>query len=191
MSQIEEILAALPIDQIAARVGATPEETRQAAAAAVPALVGGLEANAQDPAGAASIAAALGDHDASVFEQADLSAVDPADGARIAGHIFGDQQAQVAQQLGGLGGGNALVQKIIPIIAPIVMAWLVKQVTAKAGGALPGGLGSSPAVQDALTQVLSGALGGGQSTPAPQPGGLNAGSIVTDVLGGLLGGGRR
>ena len=52
---MDDILQNLPIDQLAQELGADPQEVQQAAQTALPALLGGLQANAQDPAGASSI----------------------------------------------------------------------------------------------------------------------------------------
>ena len=60
-----------------------------------PALLGGLDANAADPAGAASLAEALGQHDPALVEGGvDLAQVDPAEGEKIAQHIFGDNRTR-------------------------------------------------------------------------------------------------
>ncbi|WP_427385067.1 DUF937 domain-containing protein [Janibacter sp. G56] len=209
-----EILASLPIDQLAQQVGASPEETQQAVQAALPALFGGLQANAADRDGASSILEALTQHDPSLVEGGvDLGQVDPTDGEKIASHIFGSNQEQVVNQLGGIGGGSGLVKKLLPILAPIVLSYIMKQMSQKTGGSinLPGQSGSTGGsgggvlpgsgagtaagadaagginVEDILGQVLGQATGRGQETQAQQGGG----SIITDILGGLLGGGRR
>ena len=58
-----------------------------------------------DPAGAASLTDALGQHDGSLIDGGvDLAQVDPAEGEKIAHHIFGDNHEQVVSQLGGVGG---------------------------------------------------------------------------------------
>lgn len=192
MSAVDEILSQLDVDQLAQQVGADPAEVEQAARTALPALLGGLDANASDPAGAASLSEALAQHDGSLIDGGvDLAQVDQAEGEKIAHHIFGDNQDQVLNQLAGVGGGasKGIVGKLIPILAPIVLSWLAKKVlggggaggaaTAPSAGAGGGGMG------DILGQVLGGATKGTQS------GGQDTGSIISDVLGGLLGGGRR
>ncbi|RYE77574.1 MAG: DUF937 domain-containing protein, partial [Myxococcales bacterium] len=172
------ILAQLPIDQLVGQLNASPEEVERAAAAALPALLGGLQANAADPAGAASIASALDQHSPDLVEGGvDLSQVDTADGARIASHIFGGNEDQVVHQLGGLGG-DGLVKKLIPILAPIVLSYLAKQV---GGGSSKGG----GLISSVLEEILKGASQGSGTR------GTSAGSIIGDLLGGLLGGGRR
>jgi len=187
MTDIDDLRASLPIDQIAQRLGEDPDEVRRAVDVALPALLGGLKANAEDPGGEASLAEAVGQHDASVATPpVDLGDVDEQDGERITRHIFGAQQDQVVQQLGSTGVGSGLVQKLLPILAPIVLAYLAKQMGAKGGAAAGGGvLGSI------LSSILAGAA---QGTGAPSrdsapAGGL--GGVLGDLLGGLLGGGRK
>ena len=63
MSAVDEILADIPMDQLAHSAReSTRLRPRQATRQAIPALLGGMQANAEDPAGAASLAGALGDH---------------------------------------------------------------------------------------------------------------------------------
>ena len=150
MSAVDDILGAMPADQISQQVGASPDEVRTAAAAVLPALLGGLQANAGDPSGAGSILQALGQHDDDLLTGgADLSAIDEQDGTAIAGHIFGDQQDEVVNRLGGLpavggsGRGGALVRKLLPILAPMVLSWLANRVLKGGGGGLGGGTASA------------------------------------------------
>ncbi len=182
MSAVDDILASLPVDRLADQLGVSADEVRASAATAIPALLGGLDANAQDAAGASSIAAALDRHADDLglgSGSVDLDRVDQADGAKIARHIFGDREGDVVAQLGGLDGGS-LAKRLIPILAPIVLSYLAKQMGGKAGS------GGGDVVGSILQEILTGMAQG--STPA---GGKSAGSIITDVLGGLLGGGRR
>jgi len=160
------------------------QEAEQATRTALPALLGGIQANTEDPGGASSFAQAVQQHDPSLVEGGvDLNEVDPNEGQKIVNHVFGAQQGQVVQQLGGVGGvGAGLIQKLLPILAPIVMAYLAKQLTgATSNVGADGGLGGL------LGGLLGGVLGGGHAPAAQQPGGPDLGSI----LGGLLGGGTR
>jgi hypothetical protein len=178
MTAYDEIAAQLPIQQLADQVGADPSEVERAVHTILPALLGGLQANAADPGGAASLAAALGQHegDLSADGTIDLSQVDPDDGAKITHHVFGDQTDQVISQLGGVGGGSGLVAKLLPLLAPIVLAYLAKQMGKSGGSGAGGGV-----LGDILGQVLSGAASGS-----------GGGNIdLGDILGGLLGGGTR
>src|SRR5699024_6348345 len=87
LSAADEILSQVDRDQLAKRVRADPAEVEQAARTALPALLGGLDATASDPAGAASLAEALGQHDGSLVDGGvALSQVDQAEGEKIAQH---------------------------------------------------------------------------------------------------------
>lgn len=188
MSDLDQLLANLPIDQIGTALGEDPQAVRAAASAVLPALLGGMQANAQDPSGALSLLDALTQHDNDLADDpSDIGRVDSADGEKIAGHVFGDQQGQVINQLGASSGvTSGLIRKLLPILAPIVLSMLAKKM--RSGGAssnADGGQGDI--LSSVLEQVLAGAAqgAGGSGSQA------NAGSIISDVLGGLLGGGRR
>jgi hypothetical protein len=179
MSDLDALLDSLPIDALAAQIGENPDDVRKAAAVALPALLGGLDANAQGG-GAASLLEALAQHEG---RSSDHSAtIDATNGEKIAAHIFGDQQEQVISQLGSTGVASGLLQKLIPLLAPMVMAWLANQMAGK--GAAPSSSGAGSVLGTILEQVLKGSGGSAGSAPS-------AGSIIGDVLGGLLGGGRR
>jgi len=189
MSAVEEILARIPMSELADRLGVDEPTAERAARQAVPALLGGIQANTDDPGGASSFARAVDQHDAALVDGGvDLRQVDATDGNKIVGHVFGPQREQVTQTLGGVGGvdgkalGQELIAKLLPILAPIVMSWLASKLGGKtsAGGASGGGLG------DVLGSVLGSVLGGGAGSGA----GSGAGGLG-DLLGGLLGGGRK
>ncbi|MFB9732238.1 DUF937 domain-containing protein [Ornithinimicrobium kibberense] len=211
---LEDLMRAIPTDQLAQRVGAGEDETRQAVRTALPALLAGLGANAQQPQGAASLLDALGQHQDDLADNPRVDAVDEQDGEKIVNHVFGGQTDDVAQQLGGLGGAqtSSLVRKLLPILAPIVLSWLAKQVTGRAGGGVgdaggrttdmggagradtrSGGTADGPfgrmdGDRDAPVDVdvpREGQTGGGQ-VPGGQGGDLT--SVLQDVLGGALGG---
>jgi hypothetical protein len=186
MADLDELRASLPIDQIAARLGEDPDAVRQAVDVALPALLGGLRANAEDPGGEASLAEALQQHDTAVATPpVDLDDVDVQDGEQITRHIFGGQHDQVVQQLGSTGAGSSLVQKLLPLLAPIVLSYVAKQMGAKGGAAAGGGvLGSI------LGSILGGAAQGGSSRSTPASSG-GIGDVLGGLLGGLLGGGRK
>lgn len=188
MSDVDDLLGQLPFDQIADQLGVTPEQARAASAQALPALLGGLAANADDEAGAASIGEALGQH-APLDGTADLGKVDTADGAKIVGHVFGDNADAVVSQLAGTqqaaGLSPDLTRKLLSILAPIVLSYLAGKLGGKAGS-----IGTT-----ILQEVLKGSLGGGKGSDKGSGKGSDrggaAGDILGDLLGGLLGRGRR
>jgi len=189
MSEIEQILSQVPMDQVAAALGVDRGEAEQATRTAIPAPLGGMQANAQDPAGAASLAGALQQHDGSALGLP-VDQIDTHNGQKIVQNVFGDQTSDVVARLGATtpGNGSSLVSRLLPILAPIVMAYLAKKLEGGAAGtatgAVSGGLG------DILGQVLGGA-GGAQTQPGTPTGQGGMGDLLGGVLGGLLGGGRR
>ncbi len=190
MSEIEEILSHVPMDQVAAALGVDRGEAEQATRTAIPALLGGMQANAQDPAGAASLAGALQRHDGSALG-APVDQIDTHDGQKIVQNVFGDQTSDVVARLGGAtpGAGSSIVSKLLPILAPIVMAYLARKLqggTSGTGGNVGGPAGGDGTVGlgDILGSVLGGAAGGTSSSAATQ-GGL--GDILGQVLGGAGG----
>ena len=168
---LDDILGQLPVDQIAAQLGVDPDTARSAVDHALPALVSGMQANAQDEAGAASLATALSQHDNGLADallggSTGLDAVDTADG---------DNRDQVVSQLAGASGvGSGLMSKILPMLAPIVMSMIAKRIFG--GGAQQGSGGGG------LGDVLGNVLGGGQQS--------SGGGGLGDVLGSVLGGGQ-
>ena len=200
MSAVDDILADIPIDQLAGQLGVDEATAEAATRQAIPALLGGMQANAQDPGGAASLAGALGNHSSALVDGGvDLNQVDTGDGQKIVHNIFGSNTDQVAQTLGSnVGGGQSgLIQKLLPLLAPIVMSYLVKRMGGGAGGGAGGGLLGSilggASGGGGLSDILGGMLGGGSGPdqPADQPGADSSSQSITDILGGLLGGGRR
>jgi hypothetical protein len=183
-------------------LGADEGEVNSAIQTLVPLLLGGLQQNAQDPGTASSIENAASTHAASGLLDGGVSVeqVDENDGSKAISKIFGgNDTGQVAAALSGGGAGrNELIQKLLPILAPIVLAYIGKQLTkGGSGGAAPaepqaqssgGGLG------DVLGSILGGGGGGGNNPLGSILGSVlgggqgGAGGALGDILGGLLGG---
>jgi hypothetical protein len=166
----------------------------------VPLLVGGLQQNAQDPGNASSIENAASTHAASGLLDGGVSVdqVDENDGSKAVAKIFGgNDTGQVAAALSGGGAGqNDLIQKLLPILAPIVLAYIGKQLTKGNSG---GDAASAEPQQSSggLGDVLGGILGGGGGNNplgsilgSVLGGGSQSGGALGDILGGLLGGKR-
>ena len=193
MSAVDEILTDIPMDQLALLLGVDEATAEQATRQAIPALLGGMQANAEDPAGAASLAGALGDHPSDLIDGGvDLDQVDADDGEKIVGNVFGTNQDQVAQTLGGnLGGQGGLIKQLLPILAPIVLAYLSKRLMGQGqggGGGQNNPFGGATGSNNPLNDMLNSMLGGGA---AGGGGGQSATGSILDMLGGMLGGGRR
>lgn len=193
MAGLDDLYSQIPIQQIAGRLGVGESEVDNAVHTLVPVLVGGLQHNAADPDTATSIASAANNHAASGLLDGGVSVdqVDEADGAKAISKIFGgNDTGQVASALSGGGAGSSdLIKKLLPILAPIVLAYIGKQLGGGGGAAQPqvggGGLG------DLLGGILGGGGGGGDNPLGSILGsvlGGNQGGGLGDILGGLLGG---
>lgn len=207
MSEIQELLGQLPVATIARQAGVEESEAREALQAVLPALVGGMQANAQDPAGAASLQRALGDH-AGALDTRLGGDIDPDDGQKIVHNIFGGNSDQIATALGGNGALGGIIRKILPIVAPIVIAWIANKLFSGGGASTGGGAGtgqaSFPTPQQQAPRQGDGGLFGNSEAPErsgqpqiqiptgqqrqqqPQSGGQ---PDLGDLLGGILGGG--
>lgn len=195
MASLDELLAQIPIDQIALKLGVDQSTAEAAVKSALPTLVSGLGANAQDEGGAASLEGALHSHaNTTILDDGiDISKVDTDDGQKIVANIFGNNTDQVASTLGSVGGGNDLVKQILPILAPIVLAYLAKQFT---GGGAATQTQTQASSGGGIGDLLGGLLGGSNSGGGigGALGGLlgsSGGGAIGDLLGGLLGGGKK
>ncbi len=184
MSEIDDLLGRLPIAEIAGQLGVDEQTASAAVSQVLPALVGGLQQQAESSDDAAqSLASALTQHENDLATGTiDIKQVDTEDGSKIVSHLFGDKTDDVAAALSNqvpvAGVDQGLIKKMLPILAPIVMSFIVSQITKKAGAgqaaASGGGAGD-------LGSILGSALGGGGA------GGL--GNILGSVLGGQAGSG--
>ncbi|WP_137144694.1 DUF937 domain-containing protein [Mycolicibacterium sp. CR10] len=200
MAGLDELFNQIPTQQIASRLGVDEGEVNSAIQTLVPVLVGGLQQNAQDPDAATNIASAANNHAASGLLDGGVSVdqVDEADGSKAISKIFGgNDTGQVASALAGGGAGNSdLIKKLLPILAPIVLAYIGKQLSGGGQAAQPQAQASGGGgIGDILGSILGGA-GGGGGGGADNPLGSILGSVLGggkggglgDILGGLLGG---
>ncbi|HEY4539024.1 MAG TPA: DUF937 domain-containing protein [Faecalibacter sp.] len=169
------------------QLGINQSQAQTAVGAAIPVLLAALNKNAQSG-DAAGIANALNKHDGSILDnlagflnQGNAQQ----EGLGILGHVLGNKQENVANQIGkesGLNTGQVL--KILAIVAPIVMGFLGKQ---KQQNNLD---------SNGIAGLLGGLVGGSN----PASGGINLGGFeklldqdgdgklgASDVM-GLLGG---
>jgi hypothetical protein len=213
MDPADEILSQIPISQLAQQLGVDEATAEEAVRSAVPALLGGMAANAQDPGGAASLENALSQHTSNPLEGLGIEGIDTKDGEAIVGNVFGDNTDQVVNKLGGQSGGKSLMQQLLPILAPIVLSMLAGKFMkgqaggpatapaggeAPAGGPMPSGGSGTGGLEDLLgSATAAGGSGGASGGIGDLLGGLLGGSSggstggIEDLLGGLLGGGTK
>ena len=107
------------------------------------------------------------------------------EGDQFVAHIFGGNDSNaVASALAGNGAGSSdLIKKLLPILAPIVLAYIGKQLT-KGIGAGPEPRRSRPAAAGSVTSSAA-------SWAARGGGGGGGNNPLGSILGSVLGGGRR
>lgn len=185
MSSLQDLLGQQQgdeaVDEISRNVGTEPSLVSSAISAALPALINGLANNASTPAGAESLNNALEQHHdggildnlgglaGKIFGQREAEPPPEADAGGILGHILGDSQGAVAQdvsQKSGLGLGQ--VAQILMFLAPIVMGYLGRQKQQQGIGA------------EGIGGLLGGLLGGGAGQPE------GSGNAVIDMASSAL-----
>ena len=157
MFSLEDLLGqeqgSAAVGQISQTAGLDPSTTASVIQTALPAILGGLANNAATPDGAESLNNALDQHhDGSLLDNlgglssmifgGDTQAAPPpqADAGGILGHIFGNAQGQVAQQVSNQTGvSTGQVAQVLMMLAPIVMSYLGRQKQQQ--GVDAGGLG--------------------------------------------------
>ncbi|MFP5417411.1 MAG: DUF937 domain-containing protein [Actinomycetes bacterium] len=183
MAAVDDIKSSLDLDQIAQLLGTDRATADHAVDEALGQLVGAMGSNVSDADGAVSLTRALGDHVSShaYGPQLDVSHVDTRDGEKIVNHVFSPTQIQSL----GSGASGSLLNRLLPILAPIVMGYLASRfqdyLRGQSGGA-PGQPGQQPG-QGGLGDILGDLFGGGRGSGGSSGGGFG------DILGDLLGGG--
>lgn len=205
MAGLDDLFNQIPVADIANKLGADQGEVNQAIQTLVPTLLGTLHENV-----------AAEDIDSSQLEstvvaegQTDLldggvvvDQIDESQGNQMVASLFGGNDTnQVASALSGAGApGGDLIKRLLPMLAPIVLAYVGRQFSqrnqagagAQAQAAPGGGMG------DLLGSILGGGAPAGGAAAGNNPLGSILGSVLGggqggalgNILGGLLRGGR-
>lgn len=156
------------LSQISNQVGAEPSAVNSAISLALPAILGGMAQRQQQPEYAPVINNAIMHEQGGILDNLGGlfggGGFNPMTSAGILGTIFGNNQTQVASQIGQQSGLNTgQVASILMLLAPIVLGYLGRRQSQQNLDA--GGIGSM--------------LGGYQQQIQQQPG-------IGGMLGGLL-----
>jgi hypothetical protein len=191
MAGLDDLYAQIPTSEIADKLGADKGDVDNAIHTLVPVLLGGLQHNSQDPEHASKIESAANSQAARGLLDAGggVEQVDESDGHQAVAALFGGNDTdQVAAALAQGGVGNSdLIKRLLPVVLPMVLAYIGKQLSGGAAAqqkeASGGGLG------DILGSILggSGGKGGGLGDILGSVLGGKGGGLG-DILGGLLGG---
>lgn len=195
MAELDDLIAQIPTDQIAGKLGKEPGEVNTAIQTLVPLLVGGLQQKADDDGDhAAGIESVASQHAPLLDGGVSVDQVDENEGENEVARLFGgNDSGQVASALSGAGLANSdLIKQLLPIVLPIVLAYVGKKLTQQ-NAPEPAPQAQAPS-SGGLGDVLGSILGGQKSD---NPLGNILGSVlgnqggtsaITDILGGLLGG---
>ena len=163
------------ITAIANQLGIPPAMAEAGAGALLPAIVGGMNKQADAAGGGegglGSLIGILGQMGGAGLAT-NVLGPEPTDvdkGNSVLGQIFGSKEVSrtVADHAAGQTGIDpALLKKMLPILAMLVAGYLSHQAGGAQQGAQGGGLGGM------LGSVLGSVLGGGQQPAAPASGGL-------------------
>jgi len=185
MSDLDGLLDLIPVGDIAKQLGVSEDVAEAAVKQAIPAIIGGMAANAKDSGGAKSLEKALTKHTSSSGKKVSVKEIDTADGEKIVNNVFGSKKNDVVAAVADTSKGDVtkeLIAKLLPIIAPIVIAFVAQQFLGQKAET------PAPKAEEKETTSSSGGIG-------DLLGGLLGSSqgqeIIGGVLGGLLGGGKK
>jgi hypothetical protein len=169
---------------VSGQAGTNEGETSSVLASVLPALVGAMQNNASTPEGQGGLLGALlgGKHDGGMLDNLSglLGGDKTEEGGKILGHVLGENQENVQNQVSqNTGISSDKIAMIMKIAAPILMAYLARKAQSSGlnniGETTSGG---------GLSDILGGLLGGGQSQnqAQAQPQQSGSGSILTSIL---------
>lgn len=187
LNSIGSLVSEGGVSAISKRTKLSKQDVAKVLSAGIPALVGGMRRNAGAAEGAESLSRALADHSAAdTSKPAEfLKNADLKDGKKILGHVLGDDQNALVEQISKASGvTKGKTTTILALVAPLLLSLLGSQNSGGSGG---------------LLGMLGGLLGGQQQPQQQSSGGLlgsllggsSAGnsSLVSGLFSSLLGGG--
>ena len=180
------------ISGVAGQTGQPENKTGDVLSMAMPLLLGAMKKNVATPQGAQGLMSALSNkHDGSILDNlgglfgGGVEETVTQDGAGILGHLFGGKQSNVENALSqksGLDAGS--IANILKIAAPIVMGFVGRQ-TAQSNVSDANGMNSL------LGSMLGGQPEQNQSLITTLLDADGDGSILDDVAGMVMGGGKK
>jgi hypothetical protein len=122
---VTQQITGVAAQQMAQRLGVSENKVNTALQLAIPLIVAGLARNAAQPQGADALHQAVtSDHDGSILDNlmGYLGNPQAANGTGILGHVLGDQQISVANNLAQATGiDQGAAGNLLEIVAPLVM----------------------------------------------------------------------
>lgn len=168
---ISTLLSEESINGVGERAGASSDQVRGVLGSALPLLLNGANAQANDAATASGFAGALQQHAQSDTSNLGsfLGGVDMIDGAKIVAHLLGANTAAQTQTVAQQNNvSSATTGNILATVAPLLMSLIGQQSgnDANSGLGVSGIMGSLLGSGD-MGSLLGGLLGGGASVQQP------------------------
>ena len=156
------------INNISNNTGVGEQKTTEVIGMGLPTLINAMQNNAASADGASGLLGALlgGKHNGSILDNLSgfINGGDFSDGAKILGHVLGNNQSTVENSISQKTGvSSSNITKILMMLAPIVMGYLGKQAQ-----------NNNVSNSSDLGGLLGGLLGGNSNS-----GGSFGGSILT------------
>lgn len=189
MAGLDDLFNQIPVTDIANKLGADEGEVNQAIQTLVPTLLGTLHENVAaddiDSVHLEKTVIAEGESDL-LDGGVNVDQLDENQGNQLVASLFGGNDTnQVASALAGGGApGGDLIKRLLPMLAPIVLAYVGRQFQQRSAQGAGAGAQAQAAPGGGIGDVLGSILGGG----APAAGNNPLGSILGSVLGGGQGG---
>ena len=195
MAGLDDLFNQIPVADIANKLGADQGEVNQAIQTLVPTLLGTLHENVAaediDSSQLESTVVAEG-HTDLLDGGVVVDQIDEGQGNQMVASLFGGNDTnQVASALSGAGApGGDLIKRLLPMLAPIVLAYVGRQFSQRnqAGTGAGAGAQAQAAPGGGMGDLLGSILGGGAPAGGAAAGNNPLGSILGSVLGGGQGG---
>ena len=201
-SMLQTMLSSDSIAKMGEKTGTSTDEVKSVLFSALPAMLSGVQGQANNQDTVAGFAGALDAHaqDDTSDIAAFLSNVDLEDGGKIVGHLLGGDQAATMKAAADKAGlSTAATGSILGAAAPLLMSLLGQQATqtvqaqsqaqqqssSSDGGLLAGLLGGAqqqaPAQSSGIFRLLGKLFGGGAQQQSA------AGNPISSMMGSMLG----
>lgn len=182
---ITQQIAGVAARSMAQRLGVSEATAQRAVQIAVPLIVAALARNAAQPEGAQELHQAVNnDHDGSIFDNLAgyLGNPQAANGVGILGHVFGEQQAPIQNNLAQATGlDQNTAGSLLEMVAPLVLGAVGQ--TQQQNNLDPGGLSQYLDTQQQQTAAAAPGLMGALNSMLDS----NRDGSMTDDAGRLLG----
>ncbi len=172
------------VNTVSEKTGLGDAKVRYLLSLAIPLLIKFLTKNASSNSGATSLLSALTQHKSTRAVAEQISEADTDDGAKIIGHILGDEQESTVRSLANDSGlSTAQVSSVLSMIAPALLSG-VSAATTSANTQAQAGVDLSDGLDFSDLMGLFGAV-----TQTTQPAQTNAntnGNALLSILSGLM-----